>query len=121
MLNEVDALLDELNNLRIAEEAIITRLIDARAREIRTSGNQGANPTSTTRNRPIRETRTVFREGERVEITNRVVPIGRRYRIGDNTGKVIKITSKRLKVQTDTGLFFYRHPKNVRHLSSPLQ
>jgi hypothetical protein len=121
MLNEVDALLDELNNLRIAEETIIARLFVARAREIGTSDNQGANPTSTTGNRPIRETRTFFREGQRVEITNRVVPIGRRYRIGDNTGEVIKITPKRVKIQTDTGLFLYRDPKNVRHLSTPLQ
>ena len=67
MVDDVDALIQRLNDLRVQEQDVLTRLVAARERERANEDD---------RNTPNRETRGArnFRVNDRVTITNRLAP-----------------------------------------------
>jgi hypothetical protein len=115
---DVDALLIRLQTLRIEEDSLIQRIIAARERETRNPRNPSVPraPASRTTEAP-NTTATLFNVGDRVRITNRVNIIGRFFRVGDDIGTIIKVTAKRVRIQTDNDLQVTRDPKNVEHLT----
>jgi hypothetical protein len=112
---DVDALLIRLQTLRIQEDSLIQRIIAAREQETRNPSVPRA-PASRTTEAP-NTTATLFNVGDRVRITNRVNIIGRFFRVGDDIGTIIKVTAKRVRIQTDNDLQVTRDPKNVEHLT----
>jgi len=113
--DSVDQLIRELEGLRVQEQAILRRLVAARARETR-------NPE--TRRSHTRDGTQVagFRIGDRVRITNEVrSPIGRRVNSRDRTGTVTKITRKRVFIQTDNGGSMNRAPTNLQVIEDEAQ
>ena len=108
--DSVDQLIQELEGLRVQEQAILRRLVAARARETRNH--------ETRRSHTRDETQVAgFRIGDRVRITNEVrSPIGRRVNSRDRTGTVTKIT-----IQTDNGGSMNRAPTNLQVIEDEAQ
>jgi hypothetical protein len=95
----VDALISQLETLRIQEATILRRLITAQARESRTE--------------PDTEEVT-FRVGGRVEITNRVRPaFGRTATANDRRATITKILPTRIYFRTINGNNTWRAEHNL--------
>jgi len=103
--DSVDELIQQLETLRVEEQAILRRLVDARTRETRERNTDADN-----------EARR-FRIGDRVRITNQIRnPIGRQANERDRTATVTKLTEKRVFVRTDNGTNTNRSPENLQLL-----
>ena len=110
--DSIDALIQQLEGLRLAEQEILQRLVEARARETRGRAEPAAVPTGT----------VAFRVGDRVEITNQVrLPFGRTPGPGDRRGTVTKITAQRVSLVTANGSRTNRAPHNLRVIPDQAQ
>lgn len=109
--DSVDVLISRLEDLRIQEAAILRDLKAARLRESREKGDASCD-------RPRPTETTDYRIGDIVEITNKIkAPFGRSLNIGDRRGQVVKITRKRVFLQTENGSTTNRAPHNLRLIS----
>jgi hypothetical protein len=96
----------------------VTRQQVTRQQETRHPSVSGATSSRTTGvPNTTTTTATLFNIGDRVGITNRVNIIGRFFRVGDDISRIIKITAKQVRIQTNNDLQVTRDPKNVEHLT----
>jgi len=103
--DSVDELIQQLERLRVQEQSILRRLVDARARETRDRNNDEDNE-------PRR-----FRIGDRVRNTNQIRnPLGRQSNERDRTATVTKLTAKQVFVRTDNGTNTNRSPENLQFI-----
>ena len=106
--DNLEDLVQQLKELRLAEEQVIERIDRIVASTV---------PSTRQRVTAIRTSAgpAVFIVGQRVRIKNKVTVIGRPSQAGDNVGTILKITEKRVKVFTDTGLIITRAPTNLQY------